>query len=113
MSVLTKNIEVLEKETGLISAPCAVDIIYKGALCKFNAAGALAPCATEASVVFAGVAVEKVDNSGDLDKVSRIRTKGVLTPEESIDPNEFFDRFAIHCGANSADEVRLKRIVDI
>lgn len=43
----------------------------------------------------------------------KIKTKGVFTPEESIDPKEFFNRFAIHCGAKSADEILLKKIVDI
>ena len=43
----------------------------------------------------------------------KIRAKGVLTPEESSDPNEFFERFAIHCGADSADEILLKRVIDI
>ena len=64
MAALTENIEIPEKVGKLISHPVAVDIIYKGALVKNNAAGYLAPCATEAGATFAGVAYEKKDNSG-------------------------------------------------
>ena len=61
---LAANKDVVEKDGKLLAHPVAVDIIYKGALVKHNAAGFLAPCAPEAGGKFAGVAYEKVDNSG-------------------------------------------------
>jgi len=80
MAALTANIEVKEKVKGLVCKPCAVDIIYKGALCKNNAAGYLAPCATEAGATFAGVAYEYVDNSAGSagTKECRVITEGVF-----------------------------------
>ena len=72
MAALTDNIEVVEKQGEILAHPVvASDIIYKGALLKNNAAGYLAPCATEAGATFAGIAWEKVDNAsgsaGDVD----------------------------------------------
>lgn len=64
MAVLTDNKEVLEKASGLLQFPAAVDIIYKGAIVKTNAAGYLAPMAAEVGAIAAGVAYEKCDNSG-------------------------------------------------
>jgi hypothetical protein len=71
MTALAANVDRKEKEGMLLAHPVvASDIIYAGALVKHNAAGYLAPCAAEAGAVFAGVAIEKVDNSagsaGDL-----------------------------------------------
>ena len=71
MAALSDNFEMSEKAGKLLLAPVvASDIIYRGALCKHNAAGYLAPCAAEAGARFAGVAYEKIDNSagaaGDL-----------------------------------------------
>jgi len=63
MTALSANVEIDRKEGELIAHPVAVDIIYKGALVKHNAAGFLAPCAAEAGAHFAGVAYEKIDNS--------------------------------------------------
>lgn len=61
---LAANKEVIEQEGKILSMPVvASDIIYKGALCKINAAGFLAPCAPEAGSQFAGVAHEIKDNS--------------------------------------------------
>lgn len=60
---LTANKEVIAQEGKLVSLKCAVAHIYKGALVKINAAGFLAPCASEAGSEFAGVAYEEVDNS--------------------------------------------------
>lgn len=78
MSALTANIEIAEQDGFIVNTPVAVDIVYKGALCKFNAAGYLAPCATEAGTFFAGICQEETDNSagsaGDLS--ARIRTDG-------------------------------------
>lgn len=34
----------------------------------------------------------------------KIKLKGVLTPEEAIDPTEFFDRFALYCGKNLSNK---------
>jgi len=67
-----------EKEGKLVDHPMAVDVIYAGALCKHNAAGFLAPCAAEDGAVFAGVAVETVDNSAGSagDKSARVDKKG-------------------------------------
>ena len=79
MAALTDNIEVAEKDGVIQASPMAVDIIYRGALLKHNAAGYLAPCATEAGAKFAGIAEEKVDNSGGSagDKDCKFKTKGV------------------------------------
>jgi len=44
----------------------------------------------------------------------KITRKGVLTPEESIDPDGFFDIYAPYCGENlSGKDVLIKRIVDL
>lgn len=70
-----------EKEGKLLAHPVvASDIIYAGALVKHNAAGFLAPCAAESGAVFAGVAVETVDNSAGSagDKVCRVDKKGAF-----------------------------------
>lgn len=71
MAVLTANVDRKEKQGKELAHPVvASDIIYAGALCKHNAAGFLAPCSAEAGAVFAGVSIEKIDNSagaaGDL-----------------------------------------------
>ena len=44
----------------------------------------------------------------------KITKKGVLSPEESIDPEEFFTRYATYCkkGLRAAD-VLIKKIVDL
>lgn len=80
MTALTTNKNVDEKRPGLVSYPMAVDITYRGALSKVNAAGYLAPCSAESGAIFAGVAIEKVDNSagsvGDLD--CRVKDEGVF-----------------------------------
>ncbi len=78
MAALTDNIEVKEKDGILVDFPVAVDIIYRGALCKINAAGYLAPCATESGSFFAGIAMEEVDNSAGSagDKTCKVMTKG-------------------------------------
>lgn len=79
MTALVQNVDRKEKEGKLLAAPVvASDIIYNGALVKFNAAGFLAPCAAEAGAVFAGVAYEKVDNSAGSagDKTCRVNKYG-------------------------------------
>ncbi len=44
----------------------------------------------------------------------KIKTKGVLTPEESIDPIEFFDKLAIYCGKNlTSKEILIEREVEL
>lgn len=63
MTVLADNKEVIEKARRLLSYPAAVDIIYRGAIVKINAAGYAAPMAAEAGAFMAGIAEEKVDNS--------------------------------------------------
>jgi len=63
MAALTEAKEVVEKAGKTIASPMAVDVIYRGALCKHNAAGFAAPCAAEVGAVFAGVAYEDEDNS--------------------------------------------------
>lgn len=64
MAVLAASKEVIEQEGKLQSMPVVgTDIIYKGALCKINAAGFLAPCAAEAGSQFAGISYEEIDNS--------------------------------------------------
>lgn len=71
MAALTADKEVSEKDGVVRAAPMAVDKIYRGALVMHNTAGFLAPCATGAGNLFAGVAEEQVDNSagsaGDLE----------------------------------------------
>ena len=64
MTALAAANEVQEKASELLDHPVGVDIIYRGALVKYNAAGFLMPCAAEAGGVFAGIAYETVDNSG-------------------------------------------------
>lgn len=80
MAALADNIEVLEKNGKLVAHPVAVDIIYRGALVKHNAAGFLAPCAAESGAKFAGVAYEQVDNSGGSagDKVCKVMKEGLF-----------------------------------
>lgn len=60
---LASSINVEEKDGVLHSSPVAVDIIYRGAMVMYNTSGFLAPCATGAGNVFAGIAEEEVDNS--------------------------------------------------
>lgn len=71
MTALAANKNVVEKRGNIVAHPMAVDIVFKGALLKHNAAGYLAPCAAEAGAKFAGVAYEYKDNSagsaGDID----------------------------------------------
>ena len=71
-----RNVE--EKDGIVADIPCAVDIIYRGALCTFNAAGYLAPAGLAVSEVFAGIAEETVDNSGGSagDKSCKVKRKG-------------------------------------
>lgn len=64
MAALTDSIEVLEKDGIIHDAPVAVDIIYRGAIVMYNTAGFLAPAATGAGNIFAGISEEEVDNSG-------------------------------------------------
>ncbi len=45
---------------------------------------------------------------------NKITKKGVLTPEESIDPNEFFDRYAGFCQRNfTKKDILIKNIVTL
>ena len=78
MTALTASKDRVYKEGKLLAFPLAVDIMYKGALMKVNAAGYLAPCAAEAGAKFAGVAYETVDNragsAGDV--VGRVERVG-------------------------------------
>lgn len=85
MAALAANKEVIEKDGVVRSAPVSVDIIYKGALCTFNAAGYLAPAGLAVSEVFAGVAEEYVDNSGGSagDKSCKVKTQGRFLLEGS------------------------------
>ena len=81
MAALTDNIELKEQEGKIVSMPVvASDIIYKGAICKINAAGYLAPMSAEAGAFMAGICQEKTDNSsgsaGDLE--ARVATEGVF-----------------------------------
>lgn len=44
----------------------------------------------------------------------KIKNQGVLTPEESIDPEEFFNRYAVYCGEGlSGRDVLLIKEVDL
>ncbi|MBW1714804.1 MAG: saccharopine dehydrogenase NADP-binding domain-containing protein [Deltaproteobacteria bacterium] len=44
----------------------------------------------------------------------KVQKRGVLTPEESIDPEEFFNRYAAYCGKDlSARDVLLKKEIDL
>ena len=84
MTALAADKQVPEKKGEILAYPVvASDIIYKGALCKVNAAGYLAPCSSEEGASFAGVAYEKKDNSagvaGALD--CRVMKKGVFLLE--------------------------------
>jgi saccharopine dehydrogenase-like NADP-dependent oxidoreductase len=43
-----------------------------------------------------------------------INKKGVLTPEESIDPKEFFKRLAVYCGKDlSGDDILIKKVTNL
>ncbi len=80
MAALTANANLQKKEGRFMSHPVvASDIIYNNALCKINAAGNLAPCATEAGSFFAGVSQGFYDNSagsaGDINGV--VDTEGL------------------------------------
>ena len=86
MAALTDDKEVLMQEGKLQAMPVvASDIIYRGAICKVNAAGFLAPAAAEAGAVMAGIAYEQCDNSagaaGDVD--CRVVRNGVHLLEGS------------------------------
>jgi hypothetical protein len=61
---LADSVNVEEKDGVLIDSPVAVDVIYRGAMVMYDAAGFLAPAATGAGNVFGGIAEEEVDNSG-------------------------------------------------
>lgn len=76
---LSAELEVQMKEGKIIDAPMAVDIIYRGAICMYNTSGYLAPAATGAGVMFAGIALETVDNSGGSagDLSCKVQTEGV------------------------------------
>lgn len=64
MTALAANYDRQEKEGKLLAHPVvASDIIYAGSIVKHNAAGFLAPMAAEAGAFFAGISIEKVDNS--------------------------------------------------
>ena len=79
MAALTADVEITEQKGEIVSMPVvASDITYKGALCKINADGYLAPCAVEAGSKFAGIAFEQKDNSsGAAGAVEcRVITKG-------------------------------------
>lgn len=78
MAALTENIEVQEQDGVKLNAPVGVDIIYKGALCKYNSAGFIEPCAVEALSKFAGIAESEADNSGGSagDETVDLKTKG-------------------------------------
>jgi saccharopine dehydrogenase-like NADP-dependent oxidoreductase len=43
----------------------------------------------------------------------KITKNGVLTPEESIDPIEFFDRLAPYCDKENAEDLLIWEISDI
>lgn len=64
MAALAANKEVSQKDGNIQDSPMAVDIIYRGSLVMYNTAGYLAPAATAAGAIFAGVSLEMVDNSG-------------------------------------------------
>ncbi len=80
MTALAVAKEVQEQEGKLMSLPCAVDIFYKGALIKINAAGFAEPCASEAGSEFVGICYADVDNSGGAagDLEVRVITTGVF-----------------------------------
>ena len=80
MTALADNKEVVEKNRRLLEHPVAVDIVYKGAICKINAAGFLAPMAAEVGAFMAGMAYEKVDNSGGAagDENGKVLREGVF-----------------------------------
>jgi hypothetical protein len=64
MTALADNKEVTEKETKVLAFPVGATFkIFKGAICKLNAAGYLAPQSAEAAGFKAGIAIELVDNS--------------------------------------------------
>jgi hypothetical protein len=78
---LSADFNYVEQEGKLLAMPVvASDIIYKGSLCKINAAGFLAPCAPEAGSTFAGIAIEQCDNSAGAagDKTVRVQNVGAV-----------------------------------
>ena len=83
MAALTESKEVPEKDGIIHAAPMAVDIIYRGALVVYNAAGYLAPASGASGEIFAGVAEEEVDNSAGSagDEVCRYKKEGIYLLE--------------------------------
>jgi hypothetical protein len=68
---LSNSVNVDEKDGVVHSAPViASDIIYRGAIVMYSTTGYLAPAATGAGNIFAGISEEEIDNSagaaGDL-----------------------------------------------
>lgn len=84
MTALAADLQLEEKDGIVHDAPMAVDIIYRGAMLVFNAAGFLAPV-TGAVVgdVFAGIAQEKKDNSagsaGDISCRYKKKSRWLMT----------------------------------
>lgn len=68
MAALTDTKEVNEKAARRIQYPVAAgEVIYRGAMVMINAAGYLKPAQAEVDAVFAGMAMETVDNSNGVD----------------------------------------------
>lgn len=71
--------------------------------CYRNAYGDMAG---DTGVPLAIVALMMIEN--------KFKEKGILAPEEVIDPYEFFDRYAKYCGKNlSCKDILIKREVDL
>lgn len=82
MTVLAADTNLEMKDPGgLLSFPViASDIIYKGAICTFDATGYAEPGTDSTGLSFAGIAIEQADNSsgssGDIEV--RCYTEGVF-----------------------------------
>lgn len=78
MSAATADREAKRSEGKLKSYPvAATTTIYKGTLVGLNSSGYLVPMSDAASLLFAGVAAEKVANSGSAgDKSCRVHREG-------------------------------------
>lgn len=77
MTALSADRNTQSRISDLTEYPCAVDVIYKGAMVSLNSSGYLAPASdTAGNSRVVGVADEQVDNSGGSagDKNCRVRS---------------------------------------
>lgn len=78
MAALAADRNLVDQEGKLLAHPVnSGSTIFKGSLCKQNAAGFLAPCASEAGSQFAGVAIESSTDAINAGQV-RVQKEGAF-----------------------------------